>query len=220
MRAWLGTMAPTATRIATEAALRIVGSVAVGVAVKLAVSNEGCSAAWPFPVVSARSRPKATDGGEKAVQFTIGMMALIGLGGWLLYAAFGMAYLPMALWKRCGRLVLRTGQALARAHPPPPPPAPDRTATRTAAVPRLGTRGAGATHTASAGPPARREKAGLRGQAIALWQPHQRGEGEADSKNSQTTPATTSTAPTHQRLGSANAETTPARAPAAAADRK
>ena len=32
-------------------------------------------------------------------------------------------------------------------------------------------------------------------------------------------PATTSTAPAHQRLGSANAETTPARAPAAAADR-
>ena len=63
-----------------------------------------------------------------------------------------------------------------------------------------------------------------------------------DSKNSQTTPATTSassirqllgaadtqtahhatssTAPTHQLLGSANAEMTPARAPAAAADRK
>ena len=63
-----------------------------------------------------------------------------------------------------------------------------------------------------------------------------------DSKNSQTTPATTSTtpirqllgaanvqtahpatsstAPAHQPLGSANAETTPARAPAAAADRK
>ena len=63
-----------------------------------------------------------------------------------------------------------------------------------------------------------------------------------DSKNSQTTRATTSTssirqllgatdtqtardatfstAPTHQLLGSANAETTPARAPAAAADRK
>ena len=63
-----------------------------------------------------------------------------------------------------------------------------------------------------------------------------------DSKNSQTTPATTSTssirqllgaadtqtahhatfstAPTHQLLGSANAETTPARAPATAADRK
>ena len=62
-----------------------------------------------------------------------------------------------------------------------------------------------------------------------------------ESKNSQTTPATTSTssirqllgaadaqtahhatfstAPTHQLLGSANAETTPARAPAAAADR-
>ena len=32
--------------------------------------------------------------------------------------------------------------------------------------------------------------------------------------------ATSSTAPTHQMLGSANAETTPARAPAAAADRK
>ena len=63
-----------------------------------------------------------------------------------------------------------------------------------------------------------------------------------DSKNSQTTPATTSTSsirqllgaadtqtahyatfstvPTRQLLGSANAETTPARAPAAAADRK
>ena len=63
-----------------------------------------------------------------------------------------------------------------------------------------------------------------------------------DSKNSQTTPATTSTssirqllgaadtqtahhatfstAPAHQLLGSANAETTPARAPAAAANRK
>ena len=63
-----------------------------------------------------------------------------------------------------------------------------------------------------------------------------------DSKNSQTTPATTSTSsirqllgvantqtahhatfstdPTHQLLGSANAETTPARAPATAADRK
>ena len=62
------------------------------------------------------------------------------------------------------------------------------------------------------------------------------------AKNSQTTPATTSTssirqllgpadaqtahhttsstAPAHQRLGPANAETTPARAPAAAADRK
>ena len=62
-----------------------------------------------------------------------------------------------------------------------------------------------------------------------------------DSKNSQTTPqqpaqppirqllgaadaqtahhTTSSTAPTHQRLGSANAETTPAGAPAAAADR-
>ena len=32
-------------------------------------------------------------------------------------------------------------------------------------------------------------------------------------------PATSSTAPTHQLLGSANAETTPAGAPAAAADR-
>ena len=63
-----------------------------------------------------------------------------------------------------------------------------------------------------------------------------------DSKNSQTTPATTSTAsirqllgaadaqtahhatfstaPAHQLLGSANTETTPARAPAAPADRK
>ena len=69
-----------------------------------------------------------------------------------------------------------------------------------------------------------------------------RGQRRVDSKNSQTTPATTSTssirqllgaadaqtahhatfstAPTHQLLGSANAETTPARAPAAAADRK
>ena len=68
------------------------------------------------------------------------------------------------------------------------------------------------------------------------------GQRRVDSKNSQTTPATTSTsstrqllgtadaqtahhatfstAPTHQLLGSANAETTPARAPAAAADRR
>ena len=68
------------------------------------------------------------------------------------------------------------------------------------------------------------------------------GQRRMDSKNSQTTPAptstssirqllgaadaqtahhaTSSTAPTHQLLGSANAETTPAGAPAAAADRK
>ena len=68
------------------------------------------------------------------------------------------------------------------------------------------------------------------------------GQRHVDSKNSQTTPATTSTssisqllgatdaqtahhaafsaAPTHQILGSTNAETTSARAPAAAADRK
>ena len=68
------------------------------------------------------------------------------------------------------------------------------------------------------------------------------GQRRVDSKNSQTTPTTTSTssirqflgaadaqtahhatfstAPTRQLLGSANAETTPARAPAAAADRK
>ena len=68
------------------------------------------------------------------------------------------------------------------------------------------------------------------------------GQRRVDSKNSQTTPATTntssirqllgaadaqtahhatfSTAPTHQLLGTANAETTPARALAAAADRK
>ena len=68
------------------------------------------------------------------------------------------------------------------------------------------------------------------------------GQRRVNSKNSQTTPATTSTssirqllgaadaqtahhatfstAPTHQILGSANAETTPARAPAAGADRK
>ena len=68
------------------------------------------------------------------------------------------------------------------------------------------------------------------------------GQRRVNSKNSQMTPATTSTssirqllgttdaqtahhatfstAPTHQLLGSANAETTPARAPAAAADRK
>ena len=67
------------------------------------------------------------------------------------------------------------------------------------------------------------------------------GQRRVDSKNSQTTPATTSTtsirqllgaadaqtahhatfstAPTHQLLGSANVETTPARAPAAAANR-
>ena len=68
------------------------------------------------------------------------------------------------------------------------------------------------------------------------------GQRRVDSKNSQTTPATTSTssirqllgaadaqtahhatfstAPTHQLLGSTNAETTPARALAAAGDRK
>ena len=68
------------------------------------------------------------------------------------------------------------------------------------------------------------------------------GQRRVDSKNSQTTPATTSTTsihqllsatdaqtahhatsstvPAHQPLGSTNAETTPARAPAAAADRK
>ena len=68
------------------------------------------------------------------------------------------------------------------------------------------------------------------------------GQRRGGSKNSQTTPATTSTSsirqllgaadaqtahhatfstvPTHQLLGSANAETTPAGAPAAAADRK
>ena len=37
--------------------------------------------------------------------------------------------------------------------------------------------------------------------------------------NEQTAPATTSTAPAHQPLGSVNAETTPAGAPAAAADK-
>ena len=41
--------------------------------------------------------------------------------------------------------------------------------------------------------------------------------GAADTQTAH--PATSSTAPAHQRLGSANAETTPARAPAAAADR-
>ena len=41
--------------------------------------------------------------------------------------------------------------------------------------------------------------------------------GAADAQMAQT--ATSSTTPTHQRRGSANAETTPARAPAAAADR-
>ena len=41
--------------------------------------------------------------------------------------------------------------------------------------------------------------------------------GAADTQTAH--PATFSTAPTHQRLGSANAETTPAGAPAAAADR-
>ena len=68
------------------------------------------------------------------------------------------------------------------------------------------------------------------------------GQRRVDSKNSQTTPATTSTtsirqllgatyaqtahhatsstAPAYQQLGSANAETTPATAPATAADRK
>ena len=42
--------------------------------------------------------------------------------------------------------------------------------------------------------------------------------GAADTQTAH--PATSSTAPAHQRLGSANAETTPAGAPAAAADRK
>ena len=42
--------------------------------------------------------------------------------------------------------------------------------------------------------------------------------GAADAQTAH--PATSSTAPTHQILGSANAETTPARAPAAAANRK
>ena len=79
-----------------------------------------------------------------------------------------------------------------------------------------------------------------RNRAPGLWTAlRQR---HVDSKNSQTTPATTSTssirqllgaadaqtahhatfstAPAHQLLGSANAETKPARAPAAAADRK
>ena len=41
--------------------------------------------------------------------------------------------------------------------------------------------------------------------------------GAADAQTAH--PATSSTAPAHQRRGSANAETTPARAPAAAADR-
>ena len=41
-----------------------------------------------------------------------------------------------------------------------------------------------------------------------------------DSKHSQTTPATTSTSSIRQLLGAADAQTTPARAPAAAADRK
>eukprot|EP00667_Euglena_gracilis_P006477 EG_transcript_6534 len=40
----------------------------------------------------------ATNGGEKAVQLLIGMMALSGLLSWLLYTSFGMAYLPLALW--------------------------------------------------------------------------------------------------------------------------
>ena len=42
--------------------------------------------------------------------------------------------------------------------------------------------------------------------------------GAADAQTAH--PATSGTAPAHQRLGSANAETTPAGAPAAAADRK
>ena len=49
------------------------------------------------------------------------------------------------------------------------------------------------------------------------WRLHPRGGGAADAQTAH--PATFSTAPTHQPLGSANAETTPARAPAAAADR-
>ena len=51
-----------------------------------------------------------------------------------------------------------------------------------------------------------------------LNQHHLGGGGGADTQTAHH--ATSSTASTHQRLGSANAETTPARAPAAAADRK
>ena len=89
---------------------------------------------------------------------------------------------------------------------------------------------------------------GQRVEEQGTWASHTQNHSEAgygrrvDSKNRQTTPATTSTssirqplgaadaqtahhatfstAPTHQLLGSANAETTPARAPAAALDRK
>ena len=48
---------------------------------------------------------------------------------------------------------------------------------------------------------------------VCVW-----GGGAADAQTAH--PATSSTAPAHQLLGSANAETTPAGAPAAAADRK
>ena len=95
----------------------------------------------------------------------------------------------------------------------------------TAGTARGGTGHRGLTHTET-----------QRGRLRTAW-----GQRCVDSKNSQTTPATTSTssirqllgaadtqtahhatfstAPAHQPLGSANAETTPARAPAAAADR-
>ena len=56
----------------------------------------------------------------------------------------------------------------------------------------------------------------------ALFQEHGRAAtlGWADFRfNAQTASTATSTAPAHQRRGSANAETTPAGAPAAAADR-
>ena len=103
---------------------------------------------------------------------------------------------------------------------PPPPRAPFNNST-----PMGGGRHLGLTHTET--------------QRGRLWTAC--GQRRVDSKNSQTTPATTSTspirqllgaadaqtahhatfstAPTHQLLGSANAETAPARAPAAAADR-
>ena len=49
--------------------------------------------------------------------------------------------------------------------------------------------------------------------------PHAHGNPARHVMDDRRAPATFSTAPAHQRLGAANAETTPAGAPAAAADR-
>ena len=58
------------------------------------------------------------------------------------------------------------------------------------------------------------------GGVLAIAMPFSFGQWLGGAADTQTAhPATSSTAPAHQRLGSANAETTPAGAPAAAADK-